>query len=78
MDHSIQLNRYSVSEIRSGHGIYKLGHRTDITDEGSYYRIDGTFIIDKFRIQSMELKGNRMTIHMNDQDVILIVEERKK
>ncbi len=74
----MNISMYFVKEIQYPHGKYILGTPSIIIDEGSFYRIDGTFIIDKFRIQSMELKGNRLTIHMNDQDVILVVEERKR
>lgn len=35
--------------------------------------IDGTHIFDKFKILSMELNNDRLTIHMKDKDVILTV-----
>ena len=44
-------------------------------DEGSFYRIDNTHIIDKFKTKSMKLNGNRITIHMKDMDVILTIEK---
>lgn len=73
----MDLNKYIVLEIRKQHSIYKLGHPAVIIDEGAFYRIDGTYIIDKFRIQSMKLDGNKLTIHLKDEDIVLIVEQRK-
>lgn len=73
----MNISKYKVREITYSKGKYILGTPAIITDEGSFYRIDGTHIFDKFRIQSMKLEGNQLTIHMKDQDVILIVEERK-
>lgn len=73
----MNLSNYKVAEIRYAHSKFKLAQLAIINDEGSFYRIDSTHIIDKFRIQSMKLEDNQLTIHMNDQDVILIVEERK-
>ena len=70
------LNQYRVKEIRSSNGIHKLGYLAEIVDEGSFYRIDGTHIIDKFRISSITIDGNQLTVHMKDRDIILIVEQK--
>ena len=73
---TIELTKYKVLEIRSPQGIHKLGTPAMITDEGSFYRIDGTHIIDKFRISSITIDGNQLTVHMKDRDIILIVEQK--
>jgi len=70
----MKLTDYKVKEIRCSSGIYKLGKPTEIYDEGSFYRIDSTHIIDKFRIVSTKLDGNQLTVHMNNEDIILIVD----
>ena len=67
------LTKFKVIEICTPQGIYKLGTPAIIIDEGSFYRIDSSHIIDKFRIVSMKLDGDKMTIHMKDKDIILIV-----
>lgn len=72
----IVLSKYKVTEIRSKHGIYKSGTPAVIYDEGSFYRIDSSFIIDKYRIISTSLDGNHLTIHMKDKDIILTVERK--
>lgn len=72
----MKLTDYKVKEIRCSSGIYKLGQPMEIFDEGSFYRIDSTHIIDKFRIVITKLNGNQLTIHMNNEDTILIVEKK--
>ena len=74
MDKNVDLLNYKVSEIHYPYGIYKLGQPAEIFDEGSFYRIDSTHIIDKFRIVSTKLDGSHLTVHMNNEDIILIVE----
>lgn len=74
---NLNLNHFRVKEIRFSSGIYKLGHPADIMDEGSFYRIDGTFIIDKYKIRSMTYHNEQITIRMDDQDIILVVEQKK-
>ena len=73
----IDLTDYYVTQIKTNHGEYLLGHRGRITDEGSFYRIDGTLIIDKCRIKSIELDGEKLTIQLSNEDYILMVEQRK-
>ena len=67
---------FKVREIRSLNGIYKLGTPAMIIDEGSFYRVNGTFIIDKYRIISTSLDGNHLTIHLKDEEIILTVEPK--
>lgn len=74
MTEKMNITKYKVSEIRTPQGIYKLGTPAIIIDEGSFYRIDGSHIIDKFRIVSIKLDGDKLTILMNDRDIILTVE----
>ena len=73
---NIYFNKLKVIEIRSSNGIYKLGTPAMIIDEGSFYRIDSSFIIDKYRIISTSLEGNHLTIHLKDEDIILTVEPK--
>lgn len=72
----IDLLKYKVTSLTYPHGEYRLGRPVEIIDEGSFYRIDGTHIFDKFKILSTELNGDKLTIHMKDKDVILTVEEK--
>ena len=73
----MNLNLYKVNEIIYPDSKYKLAHPAGIDDEGSFYRIAGTYIIDKYRIKSMSLNGDKLKIHLNDEDVILTVTEKK-
>ncbi len=73
----MNLTEYNVFEIVKPQGICKFGKPVSVIDEGSFYRIDSTHIIDKFRIQSMELDVNKLTIHLIDEDIVLTVEQRK-
>ena len=73
----MNLNQYKVTEIIYSDSKYKLAHPARIDDEGSFYRIAGTYIIDKYRIKSMSLNGDKLTIHLNDEDVVLTVTEKK-
>lgn len=69
----MNITNYKVTSIIYPHGEYRLGSPAEIIDEGAFYRIDGTHIIDKFKILSTELNGDKLTIHMKDKDVILTV-----
>lgn len=70
---TINLSNYKVSEIRYAHSKFKLAQPVIINDEGSFYRIDSTHIIDKHRIKSMEVKDNILTIPLDTEDVVLVV-----
>lgn len=67
---------YKVTEIRYKTGIYKLPQPVPIFDEGSFYRVDGTYIFDKFRIKKIEATDDTVTFHMDDGDVVFKVVKR--
>ena len=67
------LTTFKVTSLIYPHGEYRLGSPAEIIDEGSFYRIDGTHIFDKFKILSTDLVDDKLTIHMKDKDVILTV-----
>lgn len=69
----MELVKYKVTAITYPHGEYRQAYPVPIIDEGSFYRIDGTHIFDKFKIVSIDAEGERVTIHMKDKDVILVV-----
>ena len=73
----MNLNQYKVTEIIYSDSKYKLAHPARIDDEGSFYRIASTYIIEKHRIKSMSLDGDRLTIHLNDEDVVLTIIGKK-
>ena len=73
----MKITPYKVTEIRSSTEIYKPSHPLEIYDEGNFYRIDSTYIIDKYRIKSMSLDGDKLTIHLNDEDVVLTIIGKK-
>lgn len=73
----MKLTDYRVTVIKYPHGEYRLGSPAEIIDEGSFYRVDGTHIFDKFKIISTEIKGNELTIIMKDKTVLLEVEEKR-
>lgn len=72
----IDISKYCVSSIIYPHGEYRLGVPAPIIDEGSFYRIDGTHIFDKFKIVSTDLVDDKLTIHMKDKNVVLTVVEK--
>lgn len=72
----INLTDYKVTSMVYPHGEYRLGAPASIIDGGSFYRIDGTHIFDKFKILSTELVEDKLTIHMKEKYVILTVVEK--
>lgn len=68
---------YKVTEIRYKTSFYKLPQPVPIFDEGSFYRVDGTYIFDKFRIKRIEKVDDRLIFHMDDGDVVFKVWEKK-
>ena len=44
-----------------------------VIDEGSFYRIDGTHIIDKHKIKKIGEADDRVEIEMTDKTVVLEV-----
>lgn len=69
----MNLTDYKVKRIISSHGDLQLGEPADVVDEGGFYRIAGTHIIDKFKIEKIEENGNRVEIKMKDGTVVLVV-----
>lgn len=72
----MNLTDYKVTSIQYPHGEYRLGAPAGIIDEGSFYRIDGTHIFDKFKIEGVDAEDGKITIHMKDKDVVLTVVEK--
>lgn len=64
---------YKVKEISYPHGTYRLGEAAEVIDEGSFYRIDGTHIFDKHKIEEIRETDGKVEIHMKDKDVVLVV-----
>lgn len=67
----MELKGLKVKTIIYPHGEYRLGTPAEIINEGSFYRIDGTHIIDKFKIRSILKTGERVEIEMTDRMVTL-------
>lgn len=70
------INKFQVLEIRSLSGVYKFGHPVAINDEGSFYHINGSYIIDKFQIKSIEIMEKQILIQKDDGDVVLIIRQK--
>lgn len=70
---TMELTDYKVTSLIYPNGEYRLGSPAEIIDEGSFYRIDGTHIFDKFKIKGVDADGDKVTIHMKDKDVVLTV-----
>lgn len=70
----MELKDLKVKTITYPHGEYRLGSPVPIIDEGSFYRIDGTHIFDKFKIKSTSLDGDKLILEMTDKPVVLEVE----
>ena len=69
----LDLTKYKVKRIIYPHRELQLGEPADVIDEGGFYQIAGTHIIDKFKIEKVEEKGNRVGIKMKDRTVVLVV-----
>lgn len=67
----MELKGMKVKTITYPHGEYRLGSPVPIVDEGSFYRIDGTHIFDKFKIENVVQDGDRVKIEMKDKTVEL-------
>ena len=74
----MNITQYKIIEIRYSHSKFELAQPAIINDEGSFYRIDSAHIIDKHRIKSTEIKSNQLTLHLDTEDVVLIVAMPKK
>ena len=75
---SVNISQYKVLEIHYPHSKYKLKKPTMVFDEGSFYRVESTHIIDKYRIKSTEIKDNKLTLHLDTEDIVLVVELKKQ
>lgn len=73
MRKSMDLNELKVKAILLPHGEYRLGAPVLVVDEGSFYRIDGTHIIDKHKIKKIGEADDRVEIEMTDKTVVLEV-----
>ena len=71
----MDLKDLKVKELIYPHGEYRLDSPVSILDEGSFYRIDGTHIIDKFKIKSISVFDDRVDIVMTDRGVTLEVQQ---
>lgn len=69
----MDFKELKVKAIIYPHGEYRPGSPVEIIDEGSFYRIDGTHIIDKFKIKKAELLEDKLRIDMTDKVVTLEV-----
>ena len=70
----MDLTSLKVKAIIYPYAEYRLGHTALVIDEGAFYRIDGTHIIDKHRIIRMRRVDGRVEIDLIDKTVILEVE----
>ena len=69
----MNLVDYKVKGIIYPHGEYRLGAPVEIIDEGGFYRIDGTHIFDKHKIEEIRESDGKVEIHMKDRVVVLVV-----
>lgn len=70
----MEITDYKIKTIKYPHGEYLFSNPVKAIDEGSFYRIDGTYIFDKHKIQSVNLEEDRLVLVMTDKTVILEVE----
>lgn len=75
---SVNISQYKVLEIHYLHSKYKLKKPAMVIDEGSFYRLESIHIIDKYRIKSTEIKDNKLTLHLDTEDIVLVVELKKQ
>ncbi len=71
----MDLAGLKVKAVICPYGEYRPGSLVSVTDEGSFYRIDGTCIIDKFKIRDVRRAGDRVEIEMTDKTVVLEVQQ---
>ena len=69
----MELKDMKVKAIILPHGEYRLGAPVPVVDEGAFYRIDGTHIIDKFKIREIRKADGCVKIAMTDKTVVLEV-----
>ena len=71
----MDLAKYKVKAIVLSDGEHIHGKSVEILDEGSFSRIDGTYIIDKHKIISINESNNMIEVKMKDKDIILRVQK---
>ena len=71
----MDLKDLKVKALIYPHAEYRLGSPAQILDEGSFHPIDGTHIIDKFKIKSISVFDDRVDIVMTDKVVTLEVQQ---
>ena len=69
----MELKDLKVQAINYLHGEYRPGAPVEIIDEGSFYWIDGTHIIDKFKIRSIQETDEKVKVEMKNRVVFLEV-----
>ncbi len=69
----MDLTKYKVKKIILPDGEHMLGRSAEILDEGSFYRIDGTYIIDKHKIISITEDTDRIKVKMKDMEYVFMV-----
>ncbi len=74
-DDDIELTGLKIKAVICPHAEYRPGSFVSVTDEGSFYRIDGTCIIDKFKIKAVRRTGDRVEIEMTDGTVVLEIKQ---
>lgn len=70
----MELKGLKVKTITYPHGEYRLGSPAEILDEGSFYRLDGTHIFDKHKIQRIVQEDDKVKVEMTDKTVVLVVD----
>ena len=71
----MELGGVKVKVITYPNGEYRLGAPATIIDEGSFYRVDGTHIFDKFKIKEVHETDGKVEIQMTDRTVILEIQQ---
>ena len=68
------LTNYKVKTIIYPHGQYWLGKAAPVIDEGAFYRINESHIIDKDEIIKIDQDDKKISLTMKSRNVVLIVE----
>lgn len=74
-ENQMNLTDLKVTAIVYPDAKYQLGAPVKIVDEGSFYRIDGTHIFDKFKIKEVCESEGRIEIKMMDKTVTLEIKQ---
>lgn len=69
------LTDYKVKALIYPHAEYRLGKAVPVLNEGSFYRVDGTHIFDKYKIVGQELVRDVLILTFKDgSEVKMLVE----